>query len=139
MLYMIGPVSVALKPFNVDKVSRKTEASLAEKGLIGGLPGDEHTGYKQSFTLSGTVLPFRFPGGLSSLEVLHEMCATGIRAMLIRGDGTVLGWCAIESVEENHEHLQADGVGFVVTHSISLKRVPTGGGDAVDFLMSLFG
>ena len=142
MLYQLGAVTIDARGFNADKFNRSTEASMPEKGLIGGLSGAEHTGFKGDITLSGVVLPFH-KGGYDSLELLHAMCREGQRVMVVRGDGTVLGWHAITKVDEGHEELAFNGVGYVVKHSLSLSAVQAPGMDGIGKLisqiLSLFG
>ena len=54
---------------------------------------------------------------------LHGSRKAGEPVWVHRGDGVVLGWYVVEGIGEQHEHLQADGVGAVVRHEIKLTKV----------------
>lgn len=120
---------------SLEGLSRRTEASLAAKNLMSGLPGREWTGWDGSATVSGTVLPFHL-GGLSDVEALHGWCADGTAVPLIRGDGAFLGWFAIQSVDERHESMARNGVGYEVSWTVSLVRVARPSGSSIEALIS---
>jgi phage protein U len=107
---------------SLEKFGRKTTGQLAEKGLIGGLPGHEWTGWAAELSLSGSVLPFHL-GGLGDIDDLHSYAATGTKVPVIRGDGAFLGWYGVASVGEQHAALARNGVGYEVTWDVSLTRV----------------
>jgi uncharacterized protein len=141
MLYQLGPVAIDVFPFNVDAVERDAAADFARKDLLGRLPGREFVGEgDDQITLSGQLLPTKI-GGLTELEAVHALRRAGERLMVLRGDGLVLGWFAIESVRESHERLGVNGVGQVVKHDIKLVRVTAPGSEAtslLDMLVALF-
>lgn len=142
MLYQIGPVTVDVFPFNASEVERDGATDYAKKELLGRLPGREYVGEgDETLTLKGQVLPTKI-GGLGEIEALHGLRRAGEQIMVVRGDGAVLGWFAVENVKESHEHLGADGVGQVVKHEIKLVRVDPPGGEAgaglLGLLLSLF-
>lgn len=142
MLYQIGPVTVDVFPFNADAVEEDGATTYAKKELLGRMPGREFVGEDdEKFTIKGQVLPTKI-GGLNELETLNGLRRSGERIMVVRGDGRVLGWHAIENVRKSHEMLGPDGVGQVVKHDVSLVRVDPPGGEAgaamLGFLLSLF-
>jgi uncharacterized protein len=142
MLYQIGPVTVDVFPFNVDAVEEEGATDYAKKELLGRAPGREFTGEgDEKFVVRGQVLPSKL-GGLAEIETLNGLRKTGQRVMVVRGDGCVLGWHAIESVRKSHEMIGRNGVGQVVRHDISMVRVDAPGADAgaglLSMLLSLF-
>lgn len=142
MLYMIGTLALDTRPFNVDEMSRDADASIVAKPLIGAFPAKEFTGEgEDDITLSGQLLPSKI-GGLSELEIAHQMRRDGARFPLMRGDGTRLGWYAITRISERHRDLGRDGVGFTVQVSISMTKTQSTAGagqQVVTGLLSLFG
>lgn len=142
MLYMIGSLALDTRPFNVDEITREAEASIVAKPLIGAFPAKEFTGEgEDDITLSGQLLPSKI-GGLSELEVAHQMRRDGARFPLMRGDGTRLGWYAITRISERHRELGRDGVGFIVQVSISMTKTQATAGagqQIIAGLLSLFG
>nr|WP_210259488.1 phage tail protein [Devosia sp. 1635] len=141
VLYSIGSLTLDTRPFSVDDVARSAAADFATKPLMGSLPGREFMGEgDDKITLSGQLLPFK-TGGLTELEVAHGFRRSGQRLPVMRGDGKMFGWFAIESIQENHSDLMRDGVGFVVKHTISLVKVgPEGASpNIIGSILSLFG
>lgn len=141
MLYMIGTLAFDTKPFNVDAVTRKATADLAEKPVVSGLAPSEFMGDGgETLKLSGRLLPAVI-GGLSELEIAHQMRRSGARVPVMRGDGFRLGTFAITAIEERHTHLLQGGVGFALDYTIDLKKVQEdrdGNLGVVQGLMSLF-
>ncbi|WEJ33852.1 phage tail protein [Devosia sp. SD17-2] len=143
MLYSIGSLTLDTRPFNVDDVSRSAGADFAVKPLIGTLPGREFMGEgDDKLTLSGQLLPFKIPGGggMTELEIAHGFRQSGQRLPVMRGDGRMLGWFAIESISEAHTALMSNGVGFRVKHTIALVKVgPEGASPGIiGSILSLF-
>jgi len=143
MLYQIGTIEVDTRPFNADSMERQAGADFAVKPVIGGLQRREFMGEgDDKFTLSGQLLPFK-TGGLTNVEALHGFRRSGTRLPLMRGDGKSFGWVVIESIRESHSELQANGIGFVVKHTVEMTKVepPEAGsaGNLVSQLLSLFG
>lgn len=141
MLYQIGSLTLDTRPFNADQMERTASADFAVKPIIGGLPGREFMGEgDDKITLSGQLLPSK-TGGLTSLEAAHAFRKAGAQLPVMRGDGKMYGWFAIEEVSETHTELMRSGVGFIVQHSIALVKVePSGAASGiVGVLLSLFG
>lgn len=137
MLIQVGPVSIdSARGPSLDSLDRTTKASLAEKGLLGGLPGDEWTGWSGEISLSGRILPLHL-GGLDALESLHRWCRTGTKVPVLRGDGAFLGWYAIESVRERHGTMSPMGVGYEATWDVALKRQARPDGASIDLMIGL--
>jgi len=137
MLYQLGPVAfVGNTGASADQVTLKSEADLAKKGLIGGLPGYEWTGYDASMTLSGKVLPYHL-GGLDAVASLHAYVANGTQIPVMRGDGAFLGWYGVKSVEEKHDQLSPSGIGYEVAFTVSLVRMDRPDAASIDSMTSL--
>jgi len=145
MLYNIGTVTMDTRPFNVDDVDIKGDASIPQKPVIGSLRPIEFTGDDgRTITLSGQILPSKI-GGLTSVEALDQMRANGVIVPLVRGDGRAFGWYGIKSVSQKHTNLLRNGVGFNVNYSVSLIQAPgpsmggiAGGAAIVAALVGLF-
>ena len=148
MLFQVGPLTISRRPYNIEEWSREASASWAKKELLGRRPDREFTGEgEESLTLKGTLHPFHRNAfaGLSSLELAQTLRRTGQAVFVTRGDGTVFGFYAIESVSERHSSLgpHTAGVGQEIEHEIKLVPVgQPGAGAMADMLsqiISLFG
>ena len=124
MLYQIGLLSFQTNAFSIDRVRRNTRADFAVKPVVGGRkprgaigPGDD------GLTLSGTLLPFRL-GGLTELDIAHGMLASQIAQPVMRGDGKSLDYHVLEDIEEDHQEIEENGVGFVIGYTIKTQKVP---------------
>lgn len=142
MLYMLGTLALDTRPFNADAMERTASADLAAKPVIGGLEPSEFMGEgADEITLSGQLLPTRI-GGLSELEIAHQMRRSGARFPLMRGDGVRLGTYAITRITESHRNLTREGIGFTLDHAITMKKVQPDAGSGQQIIMgllSLFG
>ena len=128
-LYMLGGVVFDVQPTNLDAVHRERGQDWAAKSVVGAQKPREAMGVADApVTLFGKLFPHRF--GMGGLEDLAAMAESSSPQMLIRGDGTALGWHCIERVKEKHSYLDAEGVGRVIDFEITLTRSPTGAGAA---------
>lgn len=148
MLWLVGPLVVSRRPYNIEEWRRQVTASWARKDLLGRRPEREFTGEgEERLSLRGTLHPFNRNalGGLSSLALAQGLVRSGSPVFVTRGDGTVYGFYAIESVDEVHVALgpHTAGVGQVVQHELALVPIgQPGAGQAFDMLsalVSLFG
>lgn len=141
MLYMLGTLTLDTRPFNADRMSRRASADMPSKGVMGGFDPSEFTGEgRDIMTLSGQLLPSKI-GGLSELETVDEMRRAGTRFPVLRGDGHRFGWYAITGLSESHHDLLRSGVGFIVRHRITMKKVQPDSGagqQIIHALLSLF-
>lgn len=141
MLYSVGPLTIDTMPFSISEFQRSASADFAQKPLMGTMPGLEFMGEgEDKITLSGQILPFK-TGGLTELEMAHSFRSSGQRLPVLRGDGKRLGWYVIESISESHKELMRDGVGFFISHSISMTKVSAQGASPsiIGTILSLFG
>ena len=148
MLWQVGPLTISRRPYNIEEWTREASASWAKKELLGRRPEREFTGEgEETLTLKGTLHPFNRNaiGGLSSIELAHSLRRSGQSVFVTRGDGTVYGFYAIESVSESHSEIgpHTAGVGQKIEHELKLVPVgQPGTGQATDMLsalISLFG
>ena len=141
MLYMLGALIVDTRPFSAEDVRRTASADIVAKPLMQAFPSKEFMGEgEDDLILSGQLLPAKI-GGLTELEIAHEMRRSGTRFPLLRGDGQRLGWYAITQISEQHSHLMRNGVGFIVRHSITMTKVEPdqgAGQQLIAGLLSLF-
>lgn len=141
MLYQIGTVALDTRPFAVDQVDHSTTADFAVKAVIGTRPQREFTGEgEEKLVLTGQLLPTRL-GGLTELEALQDLRASGQGIPVMRGDGKMMGWFVIEAIRNVHGDLQRDGVGFTVKYTIEMARVDAEAGNPsiIGTLLSIFG
>lgn len=122
MLYLLGSLKIEVSPFNVHAVGEAGETEFAVKPVVGVEPPLEYVGEGgNTITLDGRLFPEAL-GGLDSLELLRQMRASGRPQYLMRGDGRPFGWHVILRHSTQSDHLDRDGVGKLVTVSISLRR-----------------
>ena len=122
MLFNVGPVAFDTEPFNADKFVRTTGADIAKKSTVGGLKPKEHMGEgDEIIKLSGQLLPAKI-GGLTELEAIDDLRLSGVPQPVVRGDGKSYGWFLIERGQETHKELMANGVGFIVTYSVTMTK-----------------
>ncbi len=148
MLFQVGPLTIARRPFNIEEWDRETNASWAKQDLLDRRPDRQFTGEgEETLNLSGTLHPFNRGdiAALSSLALAESLCRTGQPVFVTRGDGRVFGFYAIESVKQSNSAIgpQTGGIGQEIKHE--LKLVPVGqpsagvGADMLSTLISLFG
>ncbi|UYO50345.1 phage tail protein [Rhodopseudomonas palustris] len=121
-LMAYGPVTFSIYPLNPQSTERSTEASYVEKPVVGRRPPLEFMGDgAEDLTISAVLFPMKF-GGLSSLSVLDAMRTSGIPHLLVRGDGTPLGWFCVIGAREKATYLDQSGVGQKIDIDLHLKR-----------------
>jgi phage protein U len=136
MLYSLGPLVFEVAPFNTHEVKRTASADFAAKDLLGRRKSHEFVGDgDEKIELRGKLFPQKL-GGLDGLAMLEGLRASGTPYMLMRGDGTPLGWFLVERVQEQSSHHDAKGVGRLIEFEIELVRddAPS----PANFLASLF-
>ena len=148
MLWQVGPLTISRRPYNIEEWTREASASWAKKELLGRRPEREFTGEgEETLTLKGKLHPFNRNAiaGLSSIELAHSLRRSGQAVFVTRGDGTIYGFYAIESMSEAHSAIgpQTGGIGQEIAHELKLVPVgQPGSGAATEMLsalISLFG
>ncbi|MCF1744239.1 phage tail protein [Paradevosia shaoguanensis] len=147
MLYQLGPLAIDTMPFSADSMGRDGGGDLAAKDVMNRLRPREFMGEAdEKIQISGQLLPSKI-GGLAELEMAHAMSRSGTALPLMRGDGKMYGWFAIEHVSEQHADLLRTGVGFTVKYTLDLVKVDPDSSDQagspapqgiVGMLLSLF-
>ena len=90
---------------------------------VGARPAYQFTGPDdETTTLSGTLYP-ELTGGPVSLDLLHEMAATGQAFPLIQGDGVMRGYFVIERTSVTRSEFFTDGATRKIEFTMNLKRV----------------
>lgn len=122
LLMMWGPVAFSIAPLNADRISIDNDTVFAAHAVAGSPPVYEHTGEgERSITIRGAVFPEHL-GGLANLEMLETLREQGEPQHLIRGDGRMMGWCILDKVSQEHEHLNGMGVGRAISYTLKLQR-----------------
>lgn len=125
MLYQLGSLTFEVWPFNTEETVRETRADFAAKDVLGSLRPREFMGEgDNSFTFTGRLFPEKL-GGLSGLDALDAMRLSGKPQILVRGDGSNLGWWLVERVRESSSVLDPRGVGRIVDYEIGLMKSPS--------------
>ena len=122
MLYAYGDLLFEIAPFNTEKTRRSTAADFAAKDLIGRRKSREYVGEgDEKLVFNCKLFPQKL-GGLDRLDWLDAVRLSGVPQMLVRGDGTPLGWFLLEQVEENSSYLNGQGIGNMIDVTINLIR-----------------
>ncbi|WP_445489437.1 phage tail protein [Rhodopseudomonas sp. RCAM05734] len=140
MLYALGPLDFEVAPFNTHEVDRSHAADFASKDLLGRRKGHEFVGAgDERISFRGKLFPHKL-GGLGELAILDALRDSGAPQLLLRGDGTPLGWFLIERVRESSSHLDGRGIGRMIEFEIELMRDdPPSAASYIANLFSLFG
>lgn len=124
MLMQLGSVTFEIWPFNAESVSRETSFDFVAKDVMGAQRPREAMGEGDEFIdITGRLFPEKF-GGLGTMDVLHQMRASGSSHILVRGDGLKMGWFMIEKVRERSTYLDREGVGKLIEFDIALVKGP---------------
>ena len=93
------------------------------QGRVGERPSSQFVGAdEETISLSGRLAP-EITGGTPHLELLRTMADTGKAWPLIRGDGRLLGFFVIQSLEQTLAELFDNGTARVIDFTLTLKRV----------------
>jgi len=121
MLYSIGAVQFEVAPLSANDVSHEVGHDFAAKDLVGAKRAREKAGEAdEPLNLCGKIFPHHF-GGLPQFEALKEMARAGDPQIVIRGDGSVLGWFVIEKVKGKETFLDKQGVGRMIEFDVSMQ------------------
>lgn len=140
MLYMLGGVMFDVAPTNLHQYTGETGGDYAPKDIVGAARPREFVGEADTtVTLAGRLFPHRL-GGLGSVAQLQGMARAGEPQMLVRGDGSVMGWFVIEKFTDDHTYLSRFGVGQMIEFEIELVKTPerASAGSIISTLISLF-
>ena len=140
MLAQLGLLQFETDGLGPHEIRRTASADYAEKDVIGSLKPAEFVGEGDD----EITLTCRLPGpemvdaGLQAMTQLDQMRLSGTPYILVRGDGTSLGWRRITKCDEKHRLPDADMIGRVIEYELTLKKTPRPAASAVlAFLYSL--
>lgn len=124
ILYQWGQIRFEVYPLNIHEVDHDTETDWAHKEIAGAAIYREWVGENdERLFMRGHVYPYRI-GGLHSIETFEEQRRGGVANMLVRGDGTIMGWFVCEKLVRAHTFLSAEGIGQQVAFEAAFARVP---------------
>lgn len=147
MLFQLGLVTFDCPgPLNADETTETFGHDYAVKAVVGAQQPREPMGPSDhKFTLSGELRPYFFAGygqgsGLDEVEALKSMAASGDPQILVRGDGTNMGWWFIERGSLKSTKLSQQGIGQMIHHSVDLVESPNAASPAamLSLLTQLF-
>lgn len=140
MLYALGPLLFEVAPFNTHETEREAEMDFAAKDVLGRRRIHEKVGEgEEQFTMHGKLFPQKL-GGLDELSLANAIRSSGAPQMLVRGDGTPLGWFLLRKVRERSSYLDTRGIGKMIDVDLELLRDdPPSPEGFVEVLFSLFG
>lgn len=123
-LYKWGAVEWTVWPFNTNEVDHTVETDWAHKEIVGAALYREWVGENdEKIHFRGMLFPYRL-GGVSDIERLNAMRRSGIADLLVRGDGTYMGWFVCERLQRSHTFLSSEGVGRQISFEAEFARVP---------------
>ncbi len=102
MLFQLGGVTFDTYPLNADETNETFGDDFAVKPVVGAQQPREFMGpADHNFTLSGELQPYFLArngqdSGMGDLAALKAMADGGEPQILVRGDGTNMGWWLIE-------------------------------------------
>jgi hypothetical protein len=124
ILYQWGPLQWTVQPFNTNAVDHESSTDWAHKEIAGAAIYREWVGENDEILyMRGLLFPYRV-GGFMELYVLEGMRRQGIVSMMVRGDGEILGWFALEKLVRAHEEFSAEGVGQQIHFEAVFARLP---------------
>ena len=133
LLYQWGLLQFQIFPLNVHELDHETSTDWAHKEIAGAAIYREWVGENdEQLYLRGRLFPYRI-GGMAEIEMFEATRRGGYANMMMRGDGTVLGWFVCEKLVRSHTFLGAEGVGQQVAFEAIFARVPVPGNPAVTF------
>lgn len=139
MLYSLGPIEFRLAPLNPQRTRTASRYPFVSHDVLGAAPIYEDMGDgEKRFSISCVTFPNNdlFADGLSVVGALETARAAGVSLLLMRGDGTLLGYYLIVGVQEMGETLDWVGVPGELQIEIELLRADPPFADAI---FNLFG
>jgi hypothetical protein len=123
-LYAWGEIHFVVQPFNIHETDHDTSTDWAQKEVVGSAIYREYVGENdEQLFIRGRVFPYRL-GGMSDLQRFEEERRVGNTNILMRGDGSKLGWFVCEKLVRAHTFLSGEGIGQQVAFEAVLVRVP---------------
>lgn len=124
ILYQWGLILFEVYPLNIHEFDHDTETDWAHKEIAGAAIYREWVGENDERLLfRGHIYPYRI-GGLPALEKFEQQRRGGVANMMLRGDGTIMGWFVCEKLVRAHTFLSAEGIGQQIAFEAAFARVP---------------
>lgn len=147
MLFQFGPVTIdSPDGLNATQTAEEFGSDYAVKPVVGAAQNREFVGPSDhKFSLSGKLLPnFHWrhgaKTGLGEIKLLRGIANSGEPQILVRRDGTMLGFFLLEKVSQKSSTLGPDGMGKEIVWDMSLveSATATSTGGLLDLFESLF-
>jgi len=124
LLYQWGLLQFQVHPLNIHEMDHETDTDWAKKEIAGAAIYREWVGENdETLYFRGRIFPYRI-GGMGPLEIFEATRRAGVANMMLRGDGTVLGWYVCEKLVRAHTFLGAEGIGQQIAFEAIFARVP---------------
>lgn len=108
-LLTLGPYTFEIATAAYSTLLRQARERWARLNPVGGPTVLQHLGPgAHQIELEGVVYP-HWRGGLRQIDQMRELMATGEPQIMVTGEGDVMGYWAIEAVEEEQGDLQNGG------------------------------
>ncbi len=123
MLLSIGPLTFDVTPFNVHEILFDGSSDFARKDVIGAKRPLEAVGEgDETYTIVARLFPERF-GGLSSLQLLHNMRKAQAPQLMMggAGSGRNFGFVVVTEVSVTEQYLNSAGVGQMIDVEITVE------------------
>lgn len=122
-MLILGSVQFKLGGTTLDTFEQEISGSWVTQDRVGRRPAKQNTGIgDEAFTISGQILPFIQPGGLSGIDQLRKLATSKEPVMLASGRGKMYGYVVVESVRETRTKLQSDGSPFEASYTVTCSR-----------------
>ncbi len=133
MLFQLGPITIdSPSGLNATGTMREFGGDFAVKPVVGAQQPREFVGPSDGrIQIVGKLFPFGaaragMPTGLPEIDLLESMSASGEPQILVRGDGTNLGYWLIEKVNVSTQNLSSTGIGRDIDYSINIVQSSNG-------------
>ena len=145
MLFQLGAITFDRK-VDAEATDEDFGGDFAVKAVVGARQPREFTGPSDhKFTLNGELLPYfhnriGIGSGLDEVATLKAMAESGEPQILVRGDGTNMGWWLIEKGSLKSTRLSSQGIGHQIHYSLNLVESPVAAssGSLLTLLTQLF-
>lgn len=127
VMMRLGSFQFAISTAAYQELRRRTEYRWASQDRFGLMPALQFTGPgADSITLTGVIFT-EYRGGITQINAMRAVAATGLPQSLIDGYGKLLGSFAIESVDEVQKVFAAQGRPRKQEFTLQLKQFPPQG------------
>jgi len=119
----LGPVAFRAAGFMYEDLGQNLDTSWAELEVANTLNPMHATGPKShSVTIRGVLFPKEW-GGMEALDTLSRLATAQAPLMLVTGSGRVLGFQAIQSINQDYSAIDRYGEPFRNSYTIQCKKL----------------